>query len=278
LQEWIRILDNFMDVQSLGYRTDLFFPAFEGEVIDRGSYLVIKTPANPTFYFGNFLLFEDPPGEGDFRKWQELFAEEIGKPPHVQHKAFGWDTTKHDSGVIQPFLDNGYHLEVSVVLTARRDDLNQKTSLDFTIRQLVSNDDWVQSVENQVNSREPSFSKDGYRVYRQGQAKRCQKMVAAGLGAWFGAFTADRLVSDLGIFCSGDLGRYQAVQTHHDFRRQGIAWALVFQAAQYAFANHDIDRLVIVAEANSPAQGLYQSIGFQLTENQMGIWKAEGEE
>ncbi len=115
-----------MKVHSLGYRTDLIFPTFEGDVSDRGDYMVIRTPANPTFYFGNFLLFDKPPSEGDLAKWQELFAEEIGKPPHVQHKAFGWDTTKHDSDVIQPFLESGYHLEESVVLTARRDDLNQK--------------------------------------------------------------------------------------------------------------------------------------------------------
>jgi GNAT superfamily N-acetyltransferase len=267
-----------MEVQSLGYKTDLIFPAFEGKIIDRGHYLVIKTPANPTFYFGNFLLFEDPPGEGDFVNWRDLFASEIGNPPQVRHRAFGWDTTEDEHGVIQPFLDSGYHLEISIVLTARRDDLNQNSSPGFTIRRLVSEDDWLQSIENQVISREALFSEEGYRVYRQGQAERYRKMVAAGMGAWFGAFAGERLVGDLGIFCSGDLGRYQSVQTHHDFRRRGIAGALVFQAAQYAFANHDIDRLVIVAEANSPAQGLYQSIGFQLTENQMGIWKAEGEE
>jgi len=37
-----------MKVHSLGYQTDLIFPAFDGEVIDRGDYLVIKTPSNPT--------------------------------------------------------------------------------------------------------------------------------------------------------------------------------------------------------------------------------------
>jgi hypothetical protein len=39
-----------MKVQSLGYRTDLIFPTFEGQITDRGDYLVIRTPSNPTFY------------------------------------------------------------------------------------------------------------------------------------------------------------------------------------------------------------------------------------
>ena len=108
-----------MKVKSLAYRTDLMFPKFDGEITDRGDYLVIRTPANPTFYWGNFLLFKQPPGEGDYARWREIFAEEIGYPPEVVHQAFGWDKTEDDKGVIQPFLDNGYYLEHSIVLTAK---------------------------------------------------------------------------------------------------------------------------------------------------------------
>jgi len=84
-----------------------------------------------------------------------------------------------------------------------------------------------------------------------------------------------QLVGDLGIFCDRELGRYQSVQTHPDFRKRGIAGNLVYQAGVYAYENHDVERLVIVAEADSPAQRLYHSIGFQFTEYQMGIWKAD---
>ena len=55
-----------MDVKSLGYKTDLIFPAFDGEIVDRGDYLVVRTPSNPYFYWGNFLLFPRPPAEGDY--------------------------------------------------------------------------------------------------------------------------------------------------------------------------------------------------------------------
>ena len=264
-----------MDLQSIGFRTDLIFPAFEGAIIDRGHYLVIKTPANPSFYFGNFLLFDSAPAEGDLSRWQDLFAKEIGRPGQLKHLAFGWDTGKNEAGLIQPFLDHGYLLDISVVLTATRDELNPKSSPDITIRQLHSDDDWQQSVENQVFSRESIFSEDGYRTFRQGQADRYRKMTSTGLGAWFGAFDGERLVGDLGIFVTEELGRYQSVQTHPDFRRRGIAGALVYQAGRYAFENHDIEQLVIVAEVDSSARRLYQSIGFKFTEYQMGIWKAE---
>jgi GNAT superfamily N-acetyltransferase len=261
-----------MQVRSLGYRTDLIFPAFDGIITDRGNYLVIQSPSNPTFYWGNFLLFDHPPGEGDYLKWRDLFAEEIGTLPEIEHQAFGWDTTRDETGVIQPFLDSGFHLEHASVLTAQRDNLIPKSSPGITFRPLKSGEDWNQSVENQVICREPMFAEAGYRIFRQRQMQRYHGMVSQGLGAWFGAFSGDQLVADLGIFCDRELGRYQSVQTHPDFRRRGIAGALVYYAANYALKNFNIETLVILAEADSPADRLYQSIGFQFTEYAMGIW------
>jgi len=87
-----------MNVRSLGYRTDLIFPSFEGEILDRGDYLVVRTPLNPVFYWGNFLLFSEPPGEGDFDQWRRLFQREIGGPPQFKHLAFGWDGTRAKRG------------------------------------------------------------------------------------------------------------------------------------------------------------------------------------
>ena len=264
-----------MKVESLGYRTDLIFPTFEGQITDRGDYLVIRTLSNPTFYWGNFLLFDRPPGEGDFAKWREIFAKEIGAHPEVKHKAFGWDTTEDEKGVIQPFLDNGYYLDHLAVLTAQPDGLSPKSTSGVTIHLLKSEDDWDQSIENQVICREQIFSEAGYRVFRQRQVQRYREMVTKGLGVWFGAFSGDRLVGDLGIFCVDELARYQSVQTHPDFRKRGIAGALVYNAAFYALKHFNIETLVIVADVDSPAESLYKSIGFQFTEFQLGVSKSD---
>lgn len=264
-----------MKVHSLGYRTDLIFAEFDGEISDRGDYLVVKTPSNPTFYWGNFLLFANPPQEGDYPLWCELFAREIGTPPRVKHQALGWDSTGGEAGLVQPFLEDGFLLDRLVVLTARQEDLKAKPYPEVTIRQLETGDDWAQAIENQVLSREAWFGEAGYRIFRQGQVKRYEEMINKGLGAWFGAFDGEKLVGDLGIFCNGELGRYQSVQTRPDYRRRGIAGALVLQSGRYAFEKHAIETLVIVAEANSPAQRLYEGLGFQITESQLGIWKSD---
>jgi hypothetical protein len=158
-----------MQVRSLGYHTDLIFTSYDGEIIDRGDYLVIRTPTNPSFYWGNYLLFERPPMDGDYQRWQELFAKEIGTPPLVTHQVFGWDTTDNEKGVIEPFLENGYHVEQSVVLTTHQLIPPSNFIQGLTVRPFELEYDWTQSIENQVECREPGFEETSYRLFRQRQ-------------------------------------------------------------------------------------------------------------
>jgi hypothetical protein len=94
-----------MNLRSLGYRTDLIFPAFDGEIIDRGEYLAVRSPQNPTYYWGNFLLFAEPPKEGDLTMARDLRSRDRA-PPKVTHLAFGWDRRRR-VGLIEPFVQAG---------------------------------------------------------------------------------------------------------------------------------------------------------------------------
>jgi GNAT superfamily N-acetyltransferase len=260
-----------MNVKSLGYRTDLIFPAFDGEIVDRGDYLVIRTPANPTFYWGNFLLFSQAPQAGDFRRWRDLFALEIGAPPETQHQVFGWDSPEGEEGVIQPFLQAGFRLIRDVVMTSSEPRVPARPSDLVSIRALKTESDWEQAVENQVVCREPEFEAGEYRAYQKKQMDRYRKMASSGLGDWFGAFVEQRLVADLGLFHEKGVGRFQSVETHPDFRRRGIAGTLIFRAGRQAKAKYDLHTLVIVAEQASGPARLYESLGFQPTEKQVGL-------
>jgi ribosomal protein S18 acetylase RimI-like enzyme len=260
-----------MNVRSLGYRTDLIFPTFEGEIIDRGDYLVIRSPANPTFYWGNFLLFSRPPQEGDYEKWRDLFSREIGAPPETEHQTFGWDSPEGDEGVIGPFLQVGFRLNRYIVMTSTELQAPARPSDLISVRALKSGSDWEQAVDNQVVCREPEFGESEYRTFQSRQMDRYQKMAESGRGDWFGAFVGEQLVADLGIFHQDGLGRFQTVETHPDFRRQGIAGTLIFEAGRQAMAEYDLHSLVIVAEPDSGAARLYGSLGFQLVEKQIGL-------
>ncbi len=260
-----------MKIKSLGYRTDLIFHAFDGEIINRGAYLVIRTPMNPTFYWGNFLLFSQPPSESDFREWRALFAQEIGTSPEIKHQVFGWDSPEGEVGAIQPFLKAGFRVNREVVLTSSGPRSPTRPSDLVSIRALKTEADWEQAVENQVVCREPEFEENEYREFRIRQMDRYRRMVAADLGDWFGAFAGQKLVADLGLFHAEGIGRFQSVETHPAYRRQGIAGTLIFEAARQAKAAYDLHTLVIVAEQASNPARLYESLGFQLTEQQVGL-------
>lgn len=265
-----------MEVRSLGYRTDLIFPAFDGEIVDCGDYLVIRSPTNPTFYWGNFLLFSRPPQAGDYDRWRELFAKEIGAPPQVNHMTFGWEDTTGAVGEVAPFLEAGFRINHFVVLAARGVQPPRYLTREVQVRPLRSDEDWKQALENQVRCREPEFEENGYRRFMADRLARLRAMHRAGLGDWYGAFQGPQLVADLGIFHDQELGRFQSVATHPQFRRRGIAGTLVYEAARQALTQYNLERLVIVADEGSAPARLYGSVGFETVEHQVGLeWWVE---
>ncbi|MFD0539584.1 hypothetical protein ACFQY7_43375 [Actinomadura luteofluorescens] len=77
-----------MHVRSLAFRTDLLLRRLAGSVvIDHPSHLVVRTPANPHFWWGNFVLV--PPHA--LPAAPDLFAAEF---PEASHLAIGVDGTE----------------------------------------------------------------------------------------------------------------------------------------------------------------------------------------
>ncbi len=142
---------------------------------------------------------------------------------------------------------------------------------EVSFRTLQTEDDWRQATENQVRCRDDERGEAGYRVFKEAEMRRYRAMAQAGRGAWFGAFLDGGLVADLGIYHDGKLGRFQTVETHPDHRRRGIGGTLVFHAARHALGQMGLETLVLVADADSPAERLYRSVGFLPTERQVAV-------
>lgn len=256
-----------MTIRSLGYRTDLFFVAFDGEVIDRGNYVVARSPLNPTHYWGNFLLFPRAPRPGELLRWQELFAAEVGRPPVTEHVTVALDLPEEEVGDVTPLLEPGFEVIRSLVLTSRQPCPAPDPDPGTVVRRLTEDWEWEQAWENQVACRETRHELEGYRVFKRRQMDRYRRMTEAGLGAWFAAFREGRLVGDLGLFGQGDLARFQAVGVHPDFRRRGICRALLHHVSRYGFQELGVRELVIVADPEYHAAPLYRSAGFSPREN-----------
>ena len=90
-----------------------------------------------------------------------------------------------------------------------------------------------------------------------------RELAARGQGDWYGAFSGERMVGNLGLFHEGKLARFQDVDTEPDFRRRGVCGTLVYEVAREALESKGIETLVMVADENYHAARIYESVGFK---------------
>lgn len=254
-------LGGVLRLRSPGLRSEMMFHRLNGEVIDRGAYLVVRTPDNPGFYFGNLLVFFEPPGRGAAAVWRALFAAEFADNPEIKHCTLAWDAGGV-RGEVAPLEAAGFEVNESVVLRAAAVRRPAKMHAGVSVRPLAGDADWRAAAALQIACRADVYEPVSYGIFKERQMARYREMVAAGLGQWFGAFLDGRLVGDLGLFREGGLGRFQQVETHPDFFRQGICGRLVFEAARYGLTVMGLSELVMVADEHYHAARIYESVGF----------------
>ena len=186
-----------MTLKSLGFRTEMIFHRFDGVILDRGDYMVVKTPSNPGFYFGNLLLFFQAPKLGSLKTWKKLFQKEFKDSPAVKYFTFLWDSPTEGIGDVTEFGMEGYKVDFSVVLTAKSVHIPQKFNPHVEVRPITTDAEWKEATENQILSKVTDYDEADYRLFKERQMARYRAMSGQGLGHWFGAFLNGKLVGDL---------------------------------------------------------------------------------
>ena len=256
---------------SLIWATDLDVLPRSHVVEARDGYLVVRSPSNPSHYWGNLLLFAGPPQPGDGERWEHAFAAEFAGDPAVRHRTFGWDRGDGAEGAMATeFTPRGYEVERSVGLIAEPCEIRlpARANREVTVRPLDPEPGgdaraWDEVVELQVAARDAAIGEVEHRAFtRQRLADLCA-LLADGRGSWYVAELAGRVVGSCGIVVTGDRGRYQTVDTAASHRRRGICSRLLVDAAEHAAGLHGARRLVIVADPAYHALDLYVSLGFR---------------
>ncbi len=261
-----------MDVASLAYRTDIGLLRLGDSLIEeRADHLVVRTPTNPTFWWGNFVLLDGP-------GWPvadavALFSQEFRDAAHL---AIGVDGPQLSAGDLAPFAEAGYVVERSVALTTDSVVPPSRPALDVTLRRFASDADWAARVDLAcaVNDDHPPLD---YRVFATAKAAADRALCETTGGAWFGAFVEGRLVSQLGLVPLDEgLARYQSVETHPAYRNRGLAGALVHYAGSVGLTEFGSRTLVIVADPSYVACRVYQRAGFTITESAWEVTRGIG--
>lgn len=253
-----------MEITSTGLQSEFIFHGFGAVMTDHGDCISVRTPENPDYFFGNFLLYPAPPGVDDFARWISRFDEVYAPYPEVRHHTFQWlPSAAPDLAVLAEFKQAGFTIDETSVLATKSVHTDKPAPNGVEFRQIQTDAEWLAVIEAQTRDGYPQIPMDEYRRYKEAAFANYRRMSDQGLGGWWGAFKGEELVADLGLFFGEGVGRFQSVETAPEHRCQGICRAMVNHVSNYGLATHPDITLVMWADAHDVARGIYCSVGFK---------------
>lgn len=258
-----------MMIHSLGYRTDLALLRMGGSTVDdEGDHLVIRSPHNPRFWWGNFLLLKHNPSTPEEAADRvALFRTSF---PDAKYVAVGVDET--DGLESQALAEHGLTDSRDTVMVADTVHLPPRPATHAEFRPLLGDEDWAQHVELSLACHPSSAgeSEQENRTFVKDTGRINRKRVEERHGVWMGAFVNGRLDSQMGLLDAGDnLARFQSVETRPAARGQGLAGTLTYMTSRHGMGVMGARRLVMVADPAYIAIRVYASVGFVAAATQM---------
>jgi GNAT superfamily N-acetyltransferase len=242
--------------RSIGMATDAMFAAFDGAVIDRGDYVVVSTPTNPTYFWGNHLVLREPPRAADLDSWSRIFEREL---PHAKHRAFFFDRTDGADFDYEPFRALGFIPDPTSVMRLDHEPRGPSAEL-------------VTLAAPPFDLLDACFGggREGFRAFLRIQVERWTRMIASGFGHWFAIADNGEPIATCGIFphplpCS----RFQLIAVHPAHRNRGLASTLVASVCRRTRGP-----FIIGCVPESQAERIYARLGFVKIEHTIAICKS----
>lgn len=263
-----------MKIRSSIIKAGLHIFRFSGDVIDKGDYIVVHTPSNPEYWFGNHLIFKAPPKKGDFEKWCRVFKEEIYDKNKSHHMLFRWDGVAGEKGDISAFEKNDFHVVEDVLLSAHEVNPPPHPHTEISIRSIKTDAEWEMAFNNQVICRDEGTTGplSSFMAFKRIQMRQYRLMCEQGLGEWYGAFLKNRMVADMAVFFVDGVGILEDVGTDPAFRRQGICGTAVYHISRELLDSGKVGTMAMTADENYHAARIYESVGYRPTERSVHMY------
>jgi GNAT superfamily N-acetyltransferase len=242
----------------LGWATDIAVLQHMGSTIDdRGDHIVIRTPANPLFHWGNCVFVTDPRAVDDADRWIGVFEDAV---PEADWLAVGLVRMPTD---LRAWARVDAELELDDVLATATMPHQASLPDGYTVHPLGSDDDWEQLVlrDLAVNDEESQHDRQSHERFARARVAAYRAMSERETALFVGAFRDGKLVAELGIVRCGSLARYQTVGTDPAHRGQGLCAHLLGVAGAWA-GHKGAAQWVIVTAATNPAGRVYRRAGF----------------
>jgi GNAT superfamily N-acetyltransferase len=252
-----------------GWATDFILHRDGALILERPDALVVRTPANPHFYWGNCLVLPQAPRDADVAHWLARFADEIGGPqPASRHVAIGVDAPR-EGREFPAWRAAGFEVTDTTMLRLMPGELQAPSApprgaVAFEVLDFAADGEAVIDVEM---TDAQDFEPNAYRAYRRIQLQRFARLQAQGLAHWFGLVCDGHLAATCGLVRDragpGGTARFQFVVTHSDFRRRGLCSTLVHRVSAFAFDTWGAAEVYMGAVPTDVAIGIYRARGYR---------------
>jgi GNAT superfamily N-acetyltransferase len=219
-----------------GWRSAFFLHHFDAVVAQRADCIVVRTPANPLYYWGNFLLLPEAPRDDQLAHWRARFADEIGAlQPASRHVAIGINR-RQLAEPLPAWTADGFETIEDAVLRLQPGQLRPparaaRGCIEFRELDLHRERDDVVALQC---ADDHGLDPAGFGEHRQRQMAR---------------YAAE--------------GRFQHVSTHPAWRRRGLCGALVHTVSAWGFDQWGLRSLLMCADPSDVAIGIYESLGYR---------------
>lgn len=260
-----------------GARTDLALHRFGAQILELPDCLAVRTPSNPSFYWGNYLMLPQAPADADLPHWLQRFDELIARPqPASRHVAIGINTI-YAGQQLPAWEAAGFEMFVNSVMRLAPGQLCPPARAprgDVLVRPIDFATEVPAIVELECADTH-GFGEAGYREYRERQFVRYAQMHEQGCAQWFGLWCDGQLAADCGLMRMaaqpGGTVRFQRVATHPAWRRRGLASVLVHSVSAYALNEWQAAETIMIADPDDVAIGIYRSLGYRELELEWGL-------
>ena len=243
-------------------QTDLALTALDGVVETLDGMIVARRPNNPTYRWGNYLLLPRPPEAEELTSLTEEFERRFGDDPETKHVTLRWDGPSLSAPAESLARERGMIPDRGLEMMAEA--LSAPHNPDVVVRELDMVRDRAEIVAlNTACDPSERQGKEDYLQFKERMRREWWAWHRLGAARWWGAFLGEELVGQCGMIpCPGGLGRFQSVETHPDHRRKGVCSNLVATVGNEALTNGGCRSVLLGADMEGPALGLYRSLGF----------------
>lgn len=261
------------NILSIGLKSEFLLFDHISEIHPREEYLVIKTPRNPKYVSANFVLFKNGPDKTALHSWPLIFEKEFLNDNTIKHIKLVWDGLTDQKDNILSFLENGFELENYRTLTT--DELLIKPNLHpkLEIKIIATNKEWESVVQDQMLFKPEGLTEKYYKEFSIQLMKDYKSIIELGKSIWFGAFIGSEMVGSTGLLWSDELVAFQRVVVKESYQNQGICKTMLYYITQWISKELKNRTLVILAETDSFAEHIYQSLGFNVKEELIAVYR-----